>query len=122
MTPAQHHGFTDLEIAEHLKVVEDLFWSRRRPPISLRDKVREGRRFIGHTLELFIVRPVFNRPSEHNEESIARIRYLPGMRCWRLFWKRSNGQWYRYKPCFEVGSLAEALRVVDEDADSCFFG
>ncbi|HEX5221611.1 MAG TPA: hypothetical protein VFZ59_18750 [Verrucomicrobiae bacterium] len=55
-------GFTDREIAEHMKVIEDRFWSRRRPPIHLRDKVREGQRFTERTIELFIVRPVFNRP------------------------------------------------------------
>lgn len=115
-------GFTDLEIAEHMKVVEDLFWSHRRPPIHLRDKVREGQRFVGRTLELFIVRPVLSQPGEHTEESIARIRHMPRLRCWRLFWKRAGGHWQRYRLCAEVGSLADALRVIDEDADGCFFG
>lgn len=35
-------AFTDAEIAEHTTTIETLFWSKRRPPLHLRDKVREG--------------------------------------------------------------------------------
>jgi len=73
-------NFTDAEIAEHLKVIEDRFWSRRRPPLHLRDKVREGQRFTGRTIEFFHVRPAFNRPGEHLEHSIAKIQHLPRLR------------------------------------------
>lgn len=114
--------FTDNEIAEHLKVIEDSFWSRRRPPVHLRDKVREGQRFTDRTIELFIVRPEFNRPGEHTEESIARIQHLLRLRVWRIFWKRADGHWHRYQACAEVSSLPEALHVIDEDANGCFFG
>lgn len=115
-------AFTDVEIAEHLKVIEDSFWSRRRPPLHLRDKVREGQRFTDRVIELFIVRPVYDNPAEQTEESIARIQHLPRLRIWRLFWKRADGNWHRYQPCSQVPSLAEALRVIDEDAHGCFFG
>ncbi len=115
-------AFTDLEIAGHMKVIEDTFWSRRRPPLHLRDKVREGQRFIGQTIELFIVRPALSRLGEHTEESIARIEHKPRLRVWRIFWKRADGHWHRYQPRPEVQSLAEALRVIDEDANGCFFG
>lgn len=115
-------AFTDSEIAEHLKVIEDKFWSRRRPPVHLRDKVREGQRFTDRAIELFIVRPVFNHPGEDTEESIARIQHMPRLRVWRIFWKRADGNWHHYQPSFEVASLAEALQVVDEDANGCFFG
>lgn len=115
-------AFTDQMIAEHMKVIEGSFWSRRRPPLNLRDKVREGQRFAGYTIDLFFVRPAFNRPGEHLEESIAKIQHLPRLRVWRIFWKRADGNWHHYQPCSEVQSLAEALRVIDEDANCCFFG
>ena len=115
-------GFTDNEIAEHMKVLEEIFWSRRRPPLHLRDKVCEGQRFANRTIELFIVRPVYNNPAEQTEESIARIQHLPRLRVWRIFWKRADGNWHRYQPCAEVPSLTEALGVIDEDANGCFFG
>jgi hypothetical protein len=115
-------GFTDAEIAEHMRVIEDILWARRRPPLHLRDKVREGQRFTERTLELFLVRPVFNRPGEHTEEPIAKLEHLSRLRVWRIFWKRADGNWHRYQPCPEAPSLAEALRVIDEDANACFFG
>ncbi len=107
-------AFTDAEIAEHMKVLEDTFWSRRRPPLHLRDKVREGQRFTDRSIELFIMRPAFNRPGEQTEESIAKVLHLPRLRVWRLFWKRADGHWHRYRPCPETDSLADTLRVIDD--------
>ncbi len=115
-------NFTDIEIAGHMKVIEDTFWSKRRPPLHLRDKVREGQRFSDRTIELFIVRPAFQRPGEQTEHPIAKFQHLPRLGVWRIFWQRADFNWHRYKPCVEVDSLAEALRVIDEDAYGCFFG
>ena len=115
-------SFTDSEIAEHMKIIEDVFWSRRRPPLHLRDKVREGQRFEDRTIELFIVRPAFNCPGKFIEDSIAKVQHMSRLQVWRIFWKRADGNWHRYQPCFEVSSLAEALRVIDKDASGCFFG
>jgi len=114
--------FTNTEIAEHMKVLEDSFWSRRRPPLHLRDQVREGQRFVEQTIELFLVRSAFNRSGEHVEQSIAKIQHLPRQGVWRLFWKRADGKWYRYQPCPESDSLGDALRIIETDASHCFFG
>ncbi len=115
-------AFTDIEIAEHMQVLENSFWSRRRPPLHLRDQVREGQRFTVQSIELFIVRPAFNRPGEQTEEAIAKLQHMPRLRVWRIFWKRADGNWHRYQPHPEAESLADALRVIDEDANYCFFG
>jgi hypothetical protein len=115
-------AFTDAEIAEHMKVIEDSFWSRRRPPLHLRDQVREGQRFTGHAIEFFLVRPAFQRPGEFVEEPIAKVQHMPRLGVWRIFWKRADGNWHRYQPQPEADSLAAALRVIDEDVNGCFFG
>ncbi len=115
-------AFTATEIAAHTALIEELFWSRRRPPLHLRDKVREGQRSTGHAVELFLVRPTFNRPGEQVEEPIAKVQYVRTRDVWHLFWKRADGKWHRYEPCPEADSLGAALRTIDEDADSCFFG
>lgn len=115
-------AFTDLEIAEHLKVLEDCFWTRRRPPLHLRDRMCEGQRFAGQAIELFLVRSREDRPEESTEESIAKVQQVRSQGVWRLFWKRADGQWHGYPACPKVASLAEALRVIDEDAHGCFFG
>lgn len=115
-------AFTDNEIAEYMKVLEDSFWSQRRPPLHLRDQIREGQRFTDYSIELFVVRPAFRRPGEQIEQSIAKIQHLRRLRVWRLFWKRADGKWHRYQPCPEADSLAHALEVIDDDAHACFFG
>ena len=115
-------AFTDAEIAEHTRVIEDLLWSRHRPPLHMRDKVREGQRFTGHAIEFFMVRPAFNRPGQHVEEAIAKVQYVRSRQVWRLFWKRADGKWHGYQPCLGTQSLADALRVINEDAYQCFFG
>lgn len=115
-------AFNDLEIAEHTALIERLFWSKRRPPLQVRDRMRDGQRFDGHSIELFYLRPVFDDPSRTVEESIAKLTFVRSSRLWRIFWKRADGKWHRYPPCPEITSLAEALRVVDADANACFFG
>jgi DUF3024 family protein len=105
-----------------MKVLEDCFWSRRRPPLNMRDQVREGQRFTDQPIELFIVRPDFIRPGEQVEQSIAKVQWVRTQGAWRIFWKRADGHWHRYQPCPQADSLSYALRVTDEDANNCFFG
>jgi len=114
--------FTDIEIAEHTELIEQLFWSKRRPPLHLREKVREGQRFDGHSIELFFVRPFFERPGEFLENSIAKVRFVRNQRVWRIYWQRADMKWHGYKPCPQTKTLAAALRVIDEDRFCCFFG
>lgn len=115
-------AFTDIEIAEHSGLIEQLLWSRRRPPLHLRDKIREGQCFAGHAIEFFFVRPLFNNPGRQVEESIAKVQFVRVRRVWRIYWKRADGKWHGYPPRREVKTLAAALLVIDEDACNCFFG
>ena len=64
--------FTDNEIAEHTLTIEKHFWSKRRPPVEMRDKIREGQRFTGYTLDLFYVRPRWQHPGETIDSPVAR--------------------------------------------------
>lgn len=114
--------FTETEIASNLEIIESVFWSRRRPPLHLRNEVREGQRFTGQSIELFIARPAFERPGEFIEESIAKIRYVRTSTVWEIFWKRADLKWHRYPTIPEADSLTDALRIIDEDANCCFFG
>jgi hypothetical protein len=115
-------AFTDLEISEHMRVIENSFWAQRRPPIHMRDQVREGQRFTGHSIELFIVRPAYQRPGEQFEEPIAKVQFVGSRSIWRIFWKRADNKWHGYTPHPEADTLAAALHVIDEDANNCFFG
>lgn len=115
-------AFTEVEITEHMKVLEDAFWSRRRPPLHLRDQIREGQRFNGQSIELFLVRPAFKRPGEETEEPIAKVQFVRTQNVWRIFWMRADIKWHSYPNCPEAPSLTEALRVIDKDEMGCFFG
>lgn len=115
-------AFSEIEIAEHTASIEQLLWTRRRPPLRLRDQTREGQRFADQTIEFFFVRPAFSRPGQHVEESIAKVQFVRSREVWRLYWKGADGKWHGYQPCPETTSLSDALRVINEDAHCCFFG
>jgi hypothetical protein len=115
-------AFTESELTEHLNVLETAFWSRRRPPLNLRDQIRDGQRITEQVIELFFQRPAYNRPGEFIEEAIAKVQYVRTQAAWRIFWKRADGKWWAYKPHPETRTLTDALRVIHEDAHACFFG
>jgi hypothetical protein len=115
-------SFTEIEIAGHTALLETHFWSKRRPPLHIRDKMREGQRFDGQSIELFFVRPLHFDPTRTTEEAIAKLTFVRASGRWRIFWKRADLKWHRYGPHPEAASLAEALSVVDQDANGCFFG
>jgi hypothetical protein len=115
-------AFNDVEIARYAGLIEKLIWAKRRPPLHVRDKVREGQRIEGHEIELFLVRPLFSDPTRQIEESIAKARYVKSRDVWQVFWKRADLKWHRYPPRPEVKSLEGFLKLVDEDANGCFWG
>ncbi len=115
-------SFTEDEIASHIATLECEFWSRRRPELEIRHLMREGQRLDGQSIELFYVRPRYNDPGKHVEEPIAKLTYVRANDSWRIFWQRADLKWHRYAPQPEAASLAAALRVIDQDANCCFFG
>jgi hypothetical protein len=115
-------AFSESEVAEYTQTIEKYFWSKRRPPLELRDKIRERQRFTDQTIDLFFVRPQWRRPEETVDSPIARIRYVRSRKMWQLYWIRGDGKWHRYVPHPDALTLEEALRVVEEDAHCCFFG
>ena len=52
----------------------------------------------------------------------ARIQWVRARKIWKIYWKRADLKWHRYDPHPEATNLAEALRVIDEDAFRCFLG
>lgn len=115
-------AFTDAEITRYTGLIEKLIWVKHRPPLRLRDRIREGQRIAGHEIELFLVRPMFSDSTRQIEESVARARYVKTRDVWQVFWKRADLKWHRYPPRPEVKSLEAFLKLVDEDANGCFWG
>ncbi|MBL9113926.1 MAG: DUF3024 domain-containing protein [Verrucomicrobiaceae bacterium] len=69
-----------------------------------------------------VLRPAFNRLGEQIEDSIAKVRFVRSRSVWQLFWMRADLKWHRYPPCPETASLSEALHVIHQDTNGCFFG
>ena len=115
-------AFTEKETEAILRQLEEEFWVRHRPPLHLRDKVREGQRIDGQSIELFLNRPAFPHPGEWTEEPIAKIRYFRSRDVWAIYWQRADLKWHRYPPRPETKSLSAALAVISEDEHACFFG
>jgi DUF3024 family protein len=115
-------AFSDVEIARYTGLIEKLIWAKRRPPLRLRDKVREGQRIKGSEIELFLVRPLFSDPTRQIEHPIAKARYVKSRNVWQVFWERADMKWHRYLPRPEVKSLEGFLKLVNEDANGCFWG
>src|SRR5438445_13620580 len=114
--------FNDVEIAHYADLIEKLIWAKRRPPLHLRDKVREGQRIEGCEVELFLVRPLFSDATRQIEQSIAKARYVKSRNIWQVFWKRADLKWHRYAPRPEVKSIEGFHKLVDEDATCCLGG
>ena len=115
-------GFNDAEITRYAGLIEKLIWAKRRSPLHLRGKVREGQRIEGYEVELFLVRPLFSDATRQVEQSVAKARYVKSRKIWQVFWKRADLKWHGYGPRPEVKSLESFLKVVDEDASGCFWG
>jgi len=114
--------FSEIETETILQTLEDEFWTHRRPPLHLRDKVREGQRIDSQSIELFLNRPAFRRLGEWIEEPIAKIRYIRSRDVWEVYWQRADLKWHRYEPCPETKSLSDALAEIQRDEHACFFG
>jgi hypothetical protein len=98
------------------------FVEKRRPPVHLRDKVDLGFRFDGRSVELFEIRPRWDKPAEKIEEAVAKARYLKSRDEWLVYWQRADLKWHKYGPTPEVDTLEAFLALVDEDEYACFFG
>ncbi len=115
-------AFSDTETARYAAAIEKQIWAKHRPPLHLRDQVREGQRIAGHEIELFLVRPHFSDPKQQIEESVAKTRYVKTRNVWQVFWKRADLKWHRYPPQPEVKSFEAFLKLVAEDVNCCFWG
>lgn len=115
-------AFTSEETARHLQELEKYFWSKRRPPLDIRDQIREGQRLEGQSVELFFMRPAWNDPTNWLEESIAKTTYVRSSGMWKIYWKRADGRWHPYPQRKQVATLRAFLRLVHEDRYCCFFG
>jgi hypothetical protein len=99
------------------KFVENL-----RPAPHLRNQLDFGFRFDGKSVELFEIRPLWNKPDTKIEEPIAKATYVKTQELWKVYWQRADLKWHRYDPDPTVDTLEAFLEIVKKDEYACFFG
>ncbi|HEX7887867.1 MAG TPA: DUF3024 domain-containing protein [Ramlibacter sp.] len=114
-------ALSELETARANKTLGE-FIERRRPPPHIRHELDFGYRVSGQSVELFEIRPVWDRPSEKMERPVAKASFVRNQNVWRVYWQRADLKWHRYEPAPEVPGLPEFLSVVEEDHHGCFWG
>lgn len=108
--------------AKQVEAAVSRFMGRHRPPEHIRPELDLGYRLTGQSLELFEVRPRWDKSSEKIEHGVAKARYVKRHGIWKVYWQRADLKWHRYEPDPEVDSVEEFLSVVAEDRYACFFG
>ena len=98
------------------------FVEKRRPAPHVRPKLDLGFRVKGQSIELFEIRPQWNRPSVKRKRAYAKATFVRTRGVWRVFWKRADLKWHSYEPMPEVPAVEAFLAVVQKDEYACFFG
>lgn len=107
------------------KRIENLvgaFVEKLRPPPHIRSQLDFGFRVTGQSIELFEIRPQWNKPEIKHESSFAKATFVRAQGMWKVYWKRADLKWHGYEPVPEVSAIENFLAVVEKDEHSCFFG
>lgn len=112
-------AFNDLEYHAVKKEVA-VFIESIRPPAHIRNELDIVFHITDQSIEIAELRPVWRGESgEKIEHSVAKITYVRSQKTWNLYWMRADMKWHLYE---SVKTLADALKIVQEDANGCFFG
>jgi len=114
-------AFNDLE-RKRVENIVRAFVEKLRPSPPIRLQLDFGFRVTGQSIELFEIRPQWNKPDIKHESSFAKATFVRAQGIWKVYWKRADLKWHRYEPVPEVSAIEKFLTVVKEDECSCFFG
>ncbi|MBU4484185.1 DUF3024 domain-containing protein [bacterium] len=98
------------------------FLERKRPPVHVRDKVDLAYRIKGQSIEIFEIRPRWNKPEDLLEIPVAKAKYVRSIKKWKIYWQRADLKWHLYTIHPEVSRLEEFVAIVEKDESACFFG
>jgi spore coat polysaccharide biosynthesis protein SpsF (cytidylyltransferase family) len=112
---------SEFEIKKVEKAVRQ-YVEKHRPLPDIRHEVDLGYRVKGQSVEIFEIRPLWNKQDKTIEEAIAKATYVKTQRVWKVYWQRADLKWHRYDPDPEVKTIEEFLAVVERDEYGCFFG
>jgi hypothetical protein len=107
---------------EKAEIAMDSFMARRRPPENLRDKVDLSYRLNDSEVNIFELRPSWNKPKEIIEQNVARAKYVKEKNIWKIYRQRADLKWHPYPPKLEVNDISDFIAEVDADPSGCFWG
>jgi len=113
-----------VDIVKKAEWINDLeiFIDKVRPEEKIRDRLDLGYKILDQTIIIHEIRPRFDNPKKKIEPEIAKTIYIKSKKYWKVYWLRSNLQWYRYEPQPTVIRLKDFLDLVIEDNYGCFWG
>ncbi len=98
------------------------FVNARRPAPHIRDELDLGFRVADQSVEIFEIRPQWNRPAVKREHAVAKATYVKKEAAWRVYWQPRDLKWHRYDPAPVVESLEAFVQLVNKDDHGCFWG
>lgn len=113
-------AFTSTELHQINTIVGGMV-GRRRPPEHLRDQMDIELEIDGHRVRIYTVRPRWSDPSRIVRSAVAQFTYTRTRDVWKLYWMPRDGTWHAWDPDENTGTLAELVRVVDEDRHGGFW-
>ena len=114
-------AFTEIEQARNSKALK-WFIEKRRPPEHIRTQLDIGYAVVGHTVDVFEIRPDWQDKSTTRHTPVARAKFVRTKDHWKLYWMRRDLKWHAYEPDEVHSTLMSALKTIDTDAYCCFFG
>lgn len=114
-------SFTEFELKRCEKLVGQ-FIEKHRPPAHIRNELDLAFRISGQSIEIFEIRPAWQKPEIKIESSVAKATWVKTTKVWKIYWQRADLKWHRYEPNPEVKSVEEFLKIVERDEFGCFFG
>ncbi len=114
-----------MAIPEHTREVVERrlsVYCEERVPARVRDQIRLGFRFRGHTVTLFEERPTFQDPDRWIESVVAQFRMDKDTFEWRLYWANRNSKWFPHEGFTPTRDFEAALKEVDSNPHGIFWG
>lgn len=105
-----------------VEVEMEHFIQAKRPPVDMRDQYDLAYRVEGQSVIIFDIRPYWRDPEQKIEGPVAKATYVKKTDSWKVYWHRADQKWHRYPPKPEVRELKDFLKLVDKDANGCFWG
>ena len=110
-----------LKAADTIIALEN-FIEKRRPPIEVRDKVDLAYKIENQSVFIYEIRPFWRDKSRIIKSEIAKATWVNSQKVWKVYWKRADQKWHRYKAMPETKTINQFIELVDEDQYSCFWG